>query len=118
MNASKKLTRNDLYYLAIFSHRGLRYTMVYSLGQWSLPVVSCVWKEGSLEADFESGTWWQSRMFAIVLFSWSMFINKAWSSDVMLSQSCGRNIPRYQNRGFEEEKVGLLLCFSEECLVL
>jgi hypothetical protein len=36
----------------------------------------------------------------------------------MLTQFCSRNIPRYQNWGFEEEKVGLLLCTSEECLVL
>jgi hypothetical protein len=92
--------------------------MADSLGQWSLPVVSYLWKEGSLESEFESGTWWQSRMFAIVLFCGSMFINKAWSSDVMLTQFCSRNIPRYQNWGFEEEKVGLLLCTSEECLVL
>ena len=92
--------------------------MADSLGQWSLPVVSYLWKEGSLESEFESGTWWQSRMFASVLFCGSMFINKAWPSDVMLTQFCSRNIPRYQNWGFEEEKVGLLLCTSEECLVL
>jgi hypothetical protein len=92
--------------------------MANSLGQWSLPVVSYLWKEGSLESEFESGTWWQSRMFAIVLFCGSMFINKAWSSDVMLTQFCSRNIPRYQNWRYEEEKVGLLLCSSEECLVL
>jgi hypothetical protein len=80
--------------------------------------VRCLWKEGSLESDFESETRWQSRMFAIVLFSGSMFINKAWSSYVMLTQFGSRNIPRYQNWGFEEEKVGLLLCSSEDCLVL
>jgi hypothetical protein len=52
------------------------------------------------------------------LFCGPMFINKSWSSNVMLSQSCSRNIPRYQNRRFEEEKVGLLPCSSEQCLVL